>query len=101
LNESHHFLLKLSCKSVCGNLDAVSARFAVCFFQTIFAVEQGVIVAVIVVTLFIFTLLRCTKTRVQSNLSSKFAKTPIPEVGLQNFRVCRQTWILSNSLTTG
>jgi len=34
-NESHHFLVKLSCESVCENLDAilVSARSAVCFFQ--------------------------------------------------------------------
>jgi len=38
------------------------------------AFEQGVIVAVIMIALFIFTLLRFTKTRVQSNPSIEFAQ---------------------------
>ena len=33
LNESHHFLVKLSYESVCENLDAISVRSTVCFFQ--------------------------------------------------------------------
>jgi len=42
LNESQHFLLKLSCKSVCENLDAmfVSARYAVCFFLPILQLSE-------------------------------------------------------------
>jgi len=74
LNESRHFLVKLSCKRVYENLDAVSARSAVCFFSANIAVEQGAIVAVIMIALFIFTLLRFTKTRFQSNPSSEFAR---------------------------
>jgi len=42
-------------------------------FSANIAVEQGVIVAVIMIALFIFTLLRFTETRVQSNPSSEFA----------------------------
>jgi len=60
LNESHHFLVKLSCKSVYENLDAISARSAVCFFSANIAVEQGAIVADIVIALFIFALFNRT-----------------------------------------
>jgi len=42
-------------------------------FSANITVEQAVIVAVIMIALFIFTLLRCTKTQVQSNPSSEFA----------------------------
>ena len=42
-------------------------------FSTNIAVEQGVIVAIIGIALFIFTLFRCTTTRVQLNPSSEFA----------------------------
>jgi len=42
-------------------------------FSTNIAVQQGVIVAVITIALFIFTLLQCTKTRVHSNPTSEFA----------------------------
>jgi len=31
LAKSHHLLAILSCENACENLDAVSARFAVCF----------------------------------------------------------------------
>ena len=33
LEESQHLLVKLSCESACENLDAVSARSALCFFS--------------------------------------------------------------------
>jgi len=33
LNESHHYLVKHSGESACENLDATSARSAVCFFS--------------------------------------------------------------------
>jgi len=42
-------------------------------FSANITVEQAVIVAVIMIALFIFTLLRCTKTQVKSNPSSEFA----------------------------
>jgi len=32
-NERHHMLVKLSCESIYENLDPISARYAVCFFQ--------------------------------------------------------------------
>ena len=40
LNESHHFLVKLSCKSVCENNDAISARSTVCFIQPILQLSK-------------------------------------------------------------
>ena len=39
-NESHHLLVKLSCESVYENLDAISARSAVYFFQPMFQLSK-------------------------------------------------------------
>jgi len=94
LNESHHFLGKLSCESVCEDLDAifVSARSAVCFFSANIAVEQGVIVAVIVIAFFIFIRFWCTPTHVQAESSSDF------DFRSRSTKLARmQTWLLSNS----
>jgi len=54
LDESNHLLVKLFCKTTCENLDAISERYAACFFTANIAVEQEVIVASIVLALFIF-----------------------------------------------
>jgi len=35
LSESNHLLVGLTCESACENLDALSARFALCFLQPI------------------------------------------------------------------
>ena len=40
LNESHHLLVTLSCQNVCENLDAISVRYAVCFFQPILQLSK-------------------------------------------------------------
>jgi len=50
LNESVRLLVKLSCKSAFENLDAARARAAICFFATNIAVDQEVIVVVIVIS---------------------------------------------------
>jgi len=54
LDESQHLLVKLSCESACENLDAISARSALCFFSANIAVEQEVIVAAIVIAVGLF-----------------------------------------------
>jgi len=51
------------------------------------AVEQGVIVSVIMIALFIFTLLRFKKTRVQSTpVANLLQDTDYRSIGLQNLR---------------
>jgi len=66
-------------------------------FSANIAVEQGVIVAVIMIALFTFTLLRCTKTRVQSNPSSEFALIHrLPKKVTKLVRMWTKTCILSN-----
>jgi len=55
LDQSHYMFVKLSCESACENIDSVSARSTVRIFSANFPIEQGVIVAAIVITLLIFT----------------------------------------------
>jgi len=35
LDENHHFLVQFSCQTACERLDAISARSAVCYLQSI------------------------------------------------------------------
>jgi len=58
LNESHHLLVKLSCKSACENLDVLCMPFAANI-----AVVIVVIVAAIVIAYLYLTLLMYTNTR--------------------------------------
>jgi len=55
LDQNHHLLVKFSCKSACENLDAISARSAICLLQAVLQFEQEVNVAAIMIALFIFT----------------------------------------------
>jgi len=55
LYESHHLLLKRSCKTDGENLDGLRARLAVCVFAACIPVEQDVIVTVIMIAFSIFT----------------------------------------------
>ena len=90
--ESHHLIIKRSCKTACKHLDAMSARYAVVFAVNI-AVEKKVIVAAIMIALFILTCYRCTPmaTHVQSKPSSSFAlRHRLPE---QTFnKTCAYIW---------
>jgi len=40
LDQSHHLLVKISCKNACENLDAVSAKSAVFFLQPILQLSK-------------------------------------------------------------
>ena len=40
LDQNHHLLVKVSCESACENLDAISARSAVCFVQPILQLSK-------------------------------------------------------------
>jgi len=40
LDESHHLLIKLSCKSACDNLDAISANLQYAFVQPILQLSK-------------------------------------------------------------
>jgi len=56
-----------------GKTRCFKCKICSMLFSANIAVEQGVIVTVFMIALFIFTFSRCTKTRVQSNPSSEFA----------------------------
>jgi len=73
LDESHNLLLKLSCKSACENRVAVSAVICCTLFSANIAVEQGVIVAAIMIAIFVFTRFLYTPTQIHSKPSRDFA----------------------------
>jgi len=55
LNESHHFLVKLLNEAFVKMLMLYKCKIYSMFFSANIAVEQGVVAAVIVIALFIFT----------------------------------------------
>jgi len=55
LNESHHFLVKLPYEAFVKMLMLYECKIYSILFSADIAVEQGVIVAVIVIALFVFT----------------------------------------------
>ena len=87
-NESHHFLVKLSCESVCENLDAilVSARSAVCFFQPTLQLSKESSWPSLWLR---FLYLHASDVHQHTFNRSRVA-TLTPEVGLQNLRACKR-----------
>ena len=98
LNESQHLLVKLSCESICENLDAFNASSAVCVFSANIAVEKGVIVAVIVIALFIFFLYLPASDVHQHTLSRGGLQTFLSEGRLSSCTTVRGPDILHMSL---
>ena len=80
LNESHHILVKLSCKSAWDNLDAISARSEVRSYR---GLHYDCVFS-------IYTLLMYTSTRLIEAEQHICSKTPTPEVSLQNLGACRR-----------
>jgi len=80
LNESHHFLVKHSCESACENLDAISARSAVCFFSQYCSLTRSHRGRHCDCAFYIYTLLMCTNTRLIEAEQRHCSKTPTPEV---------------------
>jgi len=54
-DQSHHLLVKLSCKNGCKNLDVISAGSTSMFFEANVVIEEEIIVAAITLGLLIFT----------------------------------------------
>jgi len=88
LNESHHFLVKHSCESACGNLDAISARSAVRFFSQYCRWTRSHRGRHCDCAFYIHTLLMYTNTRLIEVEQRRCSKTPTPEVD-QSLCACR------------
>jgi len=77
LDQSHHFLINLSCKSVGKPLNAISARSAVGFLQPILQLSKKSLrppLRMLFLYSTVFTRFGCTPTQhVQSKPSRKFA----------------------------
>jgi len=85
-----HLLVKLSCQSVCENLDAISVRYAVCFFNQYCSWPRIYRGRHCDCAFYIYTTLTYTNTRSIEAEQRLCSKTPTAEVGLQNLRACRR-----------
>jgi len=79
LNESHHFLVKHSCESACENLDAISARSAVCFFSQYCSLTRSHRGRHCDCAFYIYTLLMCTNTRLSKPSSDIALRHRLPK----------------------
>jgi len=79
LNESHHLLVKLSCKSACENLDVLCMPFA-----------ANIAVVTVAVIMIVFLYLHASDVH-----QHRFNRSRV-----QNLRAYK-TWILSNSWPAG
>jgi len=74
LDQCHHLLINLSCKSASKPLNAISARSAVCFFAAHISVEQEVLPADITTALLVLYL-HASDVHQHSTFNGSRAKT--------------------------